>query len=288
MLAGVPPFQADTPHMYLMMHSSQRPRPLQETNPEVAAPPELEGLILRALEKDRNRRFATAREFAQALERLAPALSDTAGAPPPLPISAEVTDQATREQPRIDADAPTVLTAIEMGKTVETPAPVSQRTLDRRGFEDEPPRGEAKRRLPLPALAAMLLVILGIAGWRIMNRPDRLPDPSIARPVPRPAESKPAVAVAAAGHLGINAYPWANVTSIRNLDNGQVVQMTAPLVTPAPIDLAPGRYEVTLANPEFADPITRTVSIASGRDETLTVHFSDPARAVLPDFGAAR
>jgi serine/threonine-protein kinase len=282
MLTGVPPFQADTPHMYLMMHSSQRPRPLQEANPQVSAPPELEGLILRALEKDRNKRFASAREFAQAIERIAPSLSDTAGAPPPLPITAEITDKATREQPRISADAPTVLTEVEIGKTVETPAPVSQRTLDRRGFADEAPSVETKKRVPFFVIAAILLAALGIAGWLMMNKPERPPEKPIASPV------QPKPVVVAAGHLGINAFPWANVTSIRNLDSGQSVTMTAPLVTPAPIDLAPGRYEVTLANPNFAAPITRTISIVSGRDETLIVHFTDPASAALPDFGAGR
>jgi hypothetical protein len=78
------------------------------------------------------------------------------------------------------------------------------------------------------------------------------------------------------------------VTSIRNLDNGQSVSLNTPLVTPAPIDLAPGRYEVTFANPNFADTITKTVSIAAGGDETLTVLFADPAQAALPDFGGTR
>ncbi|HEX2060409.1 MAG TPA: serine/threonine-protein kinase, partial [Thermoanaerobaculia bacterium] len=39
MLTGVPPFQADTPHGYLMAHSSQQPRALRESNPRVAATP---------------------------------------------------------------------------------------------------------------------------------------------------------------------------------------------------------------------------------------------------------
>jgi hypothetical protein len=89
------------------------------------------------------------------------------------------------------------------------------------------------------------------------------------------------------GRLGINAFPWANVTSIRNLDSGQNVAIST-LVTPAPVDLAPGRYEVTLSNPQFRQPITRTVAIAAGEDETLNVTFRDPASATLPDFGVTR
>jgi hypothetical protein len=90
------------------------------------------------------------------------------------------------------------------------------------------------------------------------------------------------------GRLGINAFPWATITSIRNIDNDEQVEIGTGLVTPAPVDLAPGRYEVTLTNPKFANPITRTVTIAPNGDSTLTVHFTDPDSAALPDFGEMR
>ncbi|MFP5246457.1 MAG: protein kinase domain-containing protein, partial [Thermoanaerobaculia bacterium] len=120
MLTGVPPFQADTPHQYLVMHSQQQPRRLQEANPRIEGTSELEALILRAMAKDRAERFATAREFAQALERLMPTLSESGGAPPPLPKHAELTDEATRVTPREEAaavvsseqEAPTVVTDV--------------------------------------------------------------------------------------------------------------------------------------------------------------------------------
>ena len=283
MLTGVPPFQADTPHAYLMMHSSERPRALREVNPGVTAPPELEALILRALEKDRTKRFATAREFAQAIERLAPTLSDTAGAPPPLPLEAEITNEATRVVPRTPADAATVISATQDAATVATNAPVVDRPLSRVDVVE--PIAPRRTRRPLIAIA-MLVLIFGVAGW-LLSRPKRTapaPGPEVTAPAPKP--DKDAVPVAAA-HLGINAFPWANVTSIRNVDNGQQIELNAPLVTPAPIDLAPGRYEVTFSNPNFEKPITRTVAVELGRDETLNVHFTDPERAKLPDFGGA-
>ncbi len=96
MLTGVPPFQADTPHAYLVLHSSERPRALREVNPSVTASAELEALLFRALEKKRSNRFATAREFAQALQRILPSLDDTPGAPPPPPPAVEVTAEPTR------------------------------------------------------------------------------------------------------------------------------------------------------------------------------------------------
>src|SRR5437763_3068818 len=96
MLTGVPPFQADTPHQYLVLHSSERPQALRDVNPAVTASPELEALLFRALEKERNTRFATARDFARALQELLPSLDDTPGAPPPLLAPTEVTAEPTR------------------------------------------------------------------------------------------------------------------------------------------------------------------------------------------------
>ena len=90
----------------------------------------------------------------------------------------------------------------------------------------------------------------------------------------------------AQAHLGINAFPWANVTSVRNLDNGQSVDIGANLVTPAALDLAPGRYEVTLEN--GGKPVKRTVALEAGGDETLWVNFTDAASAKVPDFGGGQ
>ena len=289
MLTGVPPFQADTPHAFLMMHASQQPRTLRETNPSVSAPPELEAIIFRALEKDRTKRFATAREFAQALEKIVATLDDTAGAPPPLPIAAEYTDEATRVAPRevkesdavtvmsIAADAPTIVTKID----APTPGPADQRL---RTYPTPEPTRDAPapgaRRSPFLAVAALLLVAIVIGGWVMLRK----------RPAPAVdvvAQRDTAIPVAAS-HLAINAYPWANVTSIRNVDSGESIELTAPLVTPAPVDLAPGRYEVTLTHPDFPQPITRTVEITAGREAILNVHFTDPAGASLPSFGGRR
>jgi len=286
MLTGVPPFQADTPHAYLMMHASERPKALSEANPGVTAPPELEALIFRALEKDRAKRFATAREFAQAIERLTPMLSDAPGAPPPVPLTAEVTYEATRVAGRMSSEAETIVSISGDAPTIETPAPwgapLARREAAGPAAGDTADRRSAPRKAGL-AIAAVLAIVIAAAAWFVMRDKPQIEKPS-APPVQ--ASTVPAVPVAP-GHLGINAFPWANVTAIRNVDNGESIEINAPLVTPAPLDLAPGRYEVTLANPDFAKPITRTVSISAGADETLNVHFADPESAKLPDFGSA-
>jgi serine/threonine protein kinase len=266
MLTGVPPFQAETPHRYLMMHASQPPRPLHETNPTITASPELEALIFRALEKDRNKRFATAREFAKAIEALIPELDDKPGALPVLPTAAELTAEPTR--PSVDLQAPTQPELASTMKTVgiERPLVVA------------PAVEEPRRSSLLPSIAmaaAVVAIVAGIFWWRQQQ-------------AAKPAAPKPAPPVAAArARLGINAFPWGEVTNIRNVGSGEAVSLAAPLVTPAPIDLAPGTYEITLTNPKFEQPLRRTVSLRAGDEQAINVSFVDPASVSLPRFDGA-
>ena len=72
MLAGVPPFNARTTNGFIVKHLTEPPRSFEEANPGLALPPGLEQVVLRALEKKRERRWQTARELADALASFAP------------------------------------------------------------------------------------------------------------------------------------------------------------------------------------------------------------------------
>ncbi len=291
MLTGVPPFVCDTPHAYLMMHASERPKPLREVNPSAVVPPQLEALIFRALEKDRTRRYASAREFAQELERVAATLPDTPGALPPLPSAAEVTGEATNFG--YDGNAETVISIETVARSAEArdPLPVArdpERALDHgprvTGHESRATGHESRpRRSAWLYVAAIVLAVMVAGGWMVMRE---RPVPAPPRPVPLKASASVVVTPVTQGRIAVNAFPWANVSSVRNADSGVSVDVGASIVTPAPLDLPPGRYEVTLANPNFPRPITRTVAVPSGGNVDLYVTFSDPASASVPDFGA--
>ena len=113
-------------------------------------------------------------------------------------------------------------------------------------------------------IAALLLIALGVGGWVMMRKPA---SGAPAQPAVQPVAQASTVSVPTPqatvptqqGRLGINAFPWANVTSIRNLDSGQNVDDRTEPRHAGAVDLAPGRYEVTLSNPQFRQPITRTV-----------------------------
>ena len=287
MLTGMPPFQADTPHAFLVLHASERPRALREVNPSVTASPELEALIFRALEKDRTKRFPTARDFARALEALLPSLDDRAGAPPPVPVHSEMTEEPTRVSA---ADVLTV--SSDPGRTLANLEAESQattvQTMSSYSVPSEPEReavaeGAPRRsRAGLLAAAAAVIIVGGIVS-SIVTR--KTPASTPVAGVVAASTLAPVGLATTSGRVGVNAFPWAEVRSIRNVNDGHTVSMGSPAVTPAPIDLAPGRYEITLSNPAFKSPIMRTVDVRSGEEQTLTVQFADPSTAKLPALG---
>jgi serine/threonine-protein kinase len=70
MLAGRAPFQATNPHGYILKHVTEKPAPIGAMNAGANVPPQLESIIMRSLEKQREARFETAEEFAKALENI--------------------------------------------------------------------------------------------------------------------------------------------------------------------------------------------------------------------------
>jgi serine/threonine-protein kinase len=70
MLAGRAPFQATNPHGYILKHVTEKPLPIHELNPAVKVPAQVESVIMRTLEKNRDNRYATAADFEHALEAI--------------------------------------------------------------------------------------------------------------------------------------------------------------------------------------------------------------------------
>jgi eukaryotic-like serine/threonine-protein kinase len=73
LLAGAPPFSADTASALFAAIIADPPAPVRERRPDV--PAALEAVLARCFEKDRNRRYANVAELAAALEPFAPASS---------------------------------------------------------------------------------------------------------------------------------------------------------------------------------------------------------------------
>jgi serine/threonine-protein kinase len=70
MITGRPPFDSENQAGFIFKRLSEDPLPLVGRNPKVDVPPELDRVVRRALERDRERRFPDAASFIKALERI--------------------------------------------------------------------------------------------------------------------------------------------------------------------------------------------------------------------------
>ncbi|MFO0727051.1 MAG: protein kinase [Myxococcota bacterium] len=70
MLTGRPPFLADTPVALLLKHISEPPKPFRSIRPDLSIPAELEGVVMKALEKSPDRRYLEVGEMSADLEHI--------------------------------------------------------------------------------------------------------------------------------------------------------------------------------------------------------------------------
>jgi serine/threonine-protein kinase len=68
MLAGRRPFESEDKVKIISMHLAHAPPRIREVSPQVEIPPALEQVVMQALEKSRDNRFASASAFLQALD----------------------------------------------------------------------------------------------------------------------------------------------------------------------------------------------------------------------------
>lgn len=147
MLTGKPPFEATSPHQYILHYSDQNVQPPDLSN--VPGGPELRAALRRALERDRNKRFASAREFAEVLE----------------PIAATAKTVSDDETMRLTPPSGTTVRT----KIAEAPPPPAPPTVV------EPQRSRSSATTLIVVLAVLFVGFAGIVGgglvaWRMWSR----------------------------------------------------------------------------------------------------------------------
>jgi serine/threonine protein kinase len=75
MIAGLPPFVSENQHGFIFKRLTEDPLPLRGRNPAIEVPVELDRVVRRAIERDREQRFADASAFIAALERVEKSLT---------------------------------------------------------------------------------------------------------------------------------------------------------------------------------------------------------------------
>jgi len=195
MLAGVVPYEAETPIKMLMRHVHDEPRSIVQVNPTVAVPRSIHTLVWRCLAKKPDLRPADARAFrARLAEGLAEA--DASGPEPAQPLT--TTSEDFRVGPEALAELagrapqPLVLDGTPAGGGGATPGMTPAVVVDTRTSV-----------LPWVLLALLSLIVLGGSlGYLLRGR--ELP---AAAPVPAPVTDTPTPAPAPAVPSGAEGAP---------------------------------------------------------------------------------
>jgi serine/threonine-protein kinase len=167
MLGGRLPFIGETPIEVVLKHIKEMPLPLGEVNPAIS--PELEHVVMRALEKDVNARYATTADLAKAIETAVPSDNRvpgtrTTGTAPvkPAPLKPAPDDRKTVVQPRPNVtEANKSATAVAPSRKAEAkvePAPPV--------FVDTGKGGMPKWVIPA---AAAVVVLLAVVGYFVLS-----------------------------------------------------------------------------------------------------------------------
>ncbi len=289
MLAGRAPFQATNPHGYILKHVTEKPVPIAQLNPEVNVPAQLESIVMKSLEKSRDHRWATAADFAHALEairntvapdqkyglgermvtlsaqrtvtdvpRLKTGQAATVGSAPTQVTTAGIAARTKGDEATVieRAAAPATLsnqpTVLERYATQAAPTVVeskwsgeAQPTVLERQMQ---PAAKKKNVMVISAIAAALIIAIGIAA--LVFRP---------KPVTHVEGSTSGTSVTATGEsippgqgvLLLSASPWADIEKIVNEKNNKPVDLVdEKRSTPTRIELAPGKYLVTMSGPK--------------------------------------
>ncbi len=252
LLAGVPPFQEETPILTILAHVDKQPRPLPELRPDV--PPELWAVVARMLAKDPAQRYQTPAEVAQAL---APFCKKKTAAPP-----------ARQTAPPRDAGRPPP--AADTRGAPETAAPGG---LAFAGLTNEAPRARktgqrasAPRRRPLWLVgggAVLALLVLAAGAW-----------------------------LAAGFFLKVNTPTGTILLELNEPDaevsvDGSRVRVDLPGdKEPLRIDVPEGRHELRITKGGF-EGYTKEISLKAGKAQLVKVALvplppKEEARAAVP------
>jgi len=232
LLTGVKPITGDDDNAIVAGHMARPPRPFEETDPHGAVPPIVRRAVMKALEKRSEHRFQTAAEFAEAL-RAAIGTGERQTLVDPV-----VTTPAALEVSPTDVTVP----AATIGTSAPTP-----------------------RRKPRTwYLAAVVMLIVAIAAWIAlrMREPKVVVTPKPVAPVASTTTVDVPPPAIETGQLLINAFPWGQVTSVRNA-SGEERLTGGSAETPLLLSLPAGSYQVHVTNPNSTRSVILDATVSA-------------------------
>lgn len=170
MLAGRPPFQADTPWGVIYKHMSEPPLPIRQVNPRVSVA--LASVLERAMTKKPTDRFQSGREMAEALRM--------AQQRPNQPVTVQPVRRTPAPARAAAAESPTVLA------TPSTPYPLPAATAT---SSVRPGWAPLRWLLPLVAVLAALAIVLAVVALPRLAPPTATPIVENTLEPPLPTEA---------------------------------------------------------------------------------------------------
>jgi len=259
LLTGRPPYEAKSPHEYFMIHARELPPPAVMLPPHLPGSAALQAVLEKALARDRNQRYASAREFATALEEIERTLPDARDMPT---MAVPLDGDATLRVPSAEVDTlhrDTIRTGQTAVAGAAPPPPPAQPTL-RTPLPMAPRQVTAQAQMP-PVHAAPPTVA----------DPDAAPPPVMVKGL-NPAYAVGFIAIVVLLVAGVLLWP-------RGKDRGPLLgygqttatetTATAPAKTApaAPPQVAEASVTVTSATTDTADSLLTapvpTTSIAT-------------------------
>jgi serine/threonine protein kinase len=123
-LTGKLPFEAKSPMEYIQLHVQKEPIPLSQRVAGKTFPPALDAVIAKALAKERDERYQTAAEFAQALQQavgqqpISHQISPTGISPVPASAPQSRPQESSRAAPPSDSRPSSLVAAVPVSQGV--------------------------------------------------------------------------------------------------------------------------------------------------------------------------
>jgi serine/threonine protein kinase len=163
LLAGNNPFDAVDETRIVAKVISHEPPPISQVRPDV--PPELDGILARAMSKDLTKRFASAKEFARELRRIQRMPEDEA--------TTALAAMAKRDYGAIPSKPGTSLVELEeawRNPPAPEDVPKASFAASQGGVEAQRARGRGSRTAAIIATSAAVLVVAAVVIAVVMTR----------------------------------------------------------------------------------------------------------------------
>ncbi len=271
MLTGRPPFEATSPHEYILLHSREQQFKPLDLPSNLPGGTELQTVLARALERDRNKRYATAREFANALEEVEKTLPDP-----------NAVRTVNIETPVLDPDAtwrptPSPSRDSMYRETLRTPLPSATPAAPEPALPTQQatiivPKQGGGTGAAIAVIATIVILAAAAIVFVLMRRPRD--EPAVLANKSSQAQTK-TVAPPSRSQATVDVVTPAPVTTttVAGLDTAATLTATSAL----PPTLATTTTRPPVIAPPVATPPRRTAPVAEAPREPVPVrHEPEP------------